>query len=82
MTPAEIQTTVENIVSDLSAVSAVAAGVDPALVPLIAIGRSVASQLPGLAAAVTSWIQGNPPTDAEKADLLQKLSVLDNPNLP
>lgn len=82
MTTAEVQQTVENIVNDLEAVGTVAAGVDPALLPFIAIGRAVANQLPGLAAAVTNWIEGNPPTADEKAALIQQLNVLSNPNLP
>lgn len=82
MTPDEVKTTVENIVTDIEAVGTIAAGVDPALVPFIAIGRAVANQLPGLAAAVTNWFQGNPPTADEKAALIQQLAILGNPNLP
>lgn len=82
MTPDEIKTTVETVVNDLDTVAQIAAGVDPALVPFIAIGRSVAKQLPGLSAAVAAWIEGNPPTPAEKQALLDQLAVLGNPNLP
>ena len=78
----EVKTTVETIVADLEAVSSIAAGVDPALIPFIAIGRAVAKQLPGLAAAVTSWIEGNPPSDAEKQALLDQIKMLGDPNLP
>lgn len=82
MTPEELKQTVENVVVELGTVADIAAGVDPALVPFIAIGKAVSKQIPGLVEAVDSWLQGNAPTDAEKADLIQKISVLENPDLP
>jgi hypothetical protein len=82
MTSTEVKSIVTTIVTDLEAVSTFAAGVDPALVPFIAIGKAVANQLPGLAASVTNWLQGNPPADAEVATLLQQLGVLGDPKAP
>jgi hypothetical protein len=82
MTPAETKQLLSTIVDDLNAVATVAAGIDPALVPFLAIGRAVDSQIPGLAATVQSWIQGNPPTPAELDDHVAKLKVLSDPNLP
>lgn len=82
MTPTELQQTLDNVVTDLNAVADIAAGVDPVLIPFIAIGKAIDKQIPGLASAVDAWLQGNPPTDQEKADTVQKLLVLGNPNLP
>lgn len=82
MTADEVKQTVQNIVDDVDAVASLAAGIDPALVPFLAIGRAVEKQLPGLAAAVTNWIQGNAPTEQEKQDLVKQLGVLGDPNAP
>lgn len=82
MTADEVKSLVQTIVTDLQAVSSLAAGVDPALVPFIAIGKAVSNQLPGLAGTVTAWIQGNPPTDPEVQTLLEQLSVLGDPKAP
>jgi hypothetical protein len=82
MTPTEVKSIVSTIVTDLEEVSSLAAGVDPALVPFIAIGKAVAGQLPGLSESVANWIAGNPPTDDEVTQLLQQLGVLGDPNAP
>jgi hypothetical protein len=82
VTPAELKILVENIVTEVNGVADIAAGVDPALVPLIAIGKAVDKMLPGLVESVDNWIQGNPPTDEEKANLTAQLAVLNNPDLP
>ena len=82
MTPAELKTLLDNIVANLNSVAEVAAGIDPALKPFVAIGKAIDLQIPGLVASVDNWIQGNPPTDAEVAELQHKLSVLGNPDLP
>lgn len=82
MTADEVKSIVQTIVTDLQAVGSLAAGVDPALVPFIAIGKAVSNQLPGLAGSVTAWLEGNPPSDAEVATLLQQLTVLADPNAP
>lgn len=82
MTPEELKNLLQNIVTEAGAVADFAAGVDPALLPFIAIGKAVASQIPSLAATVDAWIKGNPPTQAEIDDLHAKLKVLGDPNLP
>jgi hypothetical protein len=82
MTPDLIKTTVQDIVDDLDAVQTLAAGIDPALLPFVAIGRAIEKQLPGLAAGVAGWIEGNPPTPEETATLVQQLGVLGDPNAP
>jgi hypothetical protein len=82
MNPAELKTLIENIVTEVNGVADIAAGVDPELIPLIAIGKAVDKMLPGLVESVDNWIQGNPPTDEEKATLTAQLAVLNNPDLP
>lgn len=82
MTPDELKTLLENIITEAGGVADIAAGVDPALRPFIAIGKAVASQIPGIVSSVDAWIQGNPPTQSEKDDLAAKLKVLGDPNLP
>ncbi len=82
MTPEELKTFLQNIVTEAGAVADIAAGVDPALRPFIAIGKAVASQIPGLVASVDSWIQGNPPSQTELDQLQADLKFLGNPDLP
>jgi len=82
MTPEELKDLLDNIVTEVNSVADAAAGVDPALLPFIAIGKAIDKQIPGLAETIDKWIQGNPPTTEEKTLVLQQLSVLGNPNLP
>jgi hypothetical protein len=82
MTPAELKTLLDNIVTEVNGAADFAGALDPAIIPFIAIGKAVDKLIPGLAESVDNWIQGNPPTDAEKAELAQQLSVLGNPDLP
>lgn len=56
--------------------------IDPALIPFIVLGKAVAKSIPGVVDVIQKWIAGTPPTDAERADLLAKLAVLSNPDLP
>lgn len=82
MTPEETKTLLTNIVTELNGAADYAGIVDPELIPFIVIGKAVDAQIPGLVAHVQSWINGNPPTAEEKADLAVKLSVLNDPNAP
>lgn len=82
MTPAQTEQLLNNIVAGLDVAEGFIGTLDPALIPLIAIGKAVEKVIPGLAASVQSWIEGNPPTDAEKADLAKKLAVLGDPKNP
>lgn len=82
MTSTEVKSIVTTIVKDLEAVSSLAAGIDPALVPFLAIGRAVADQLPGLAGNVANWLEGNAPQDADVQLLLEQLGVLGDPKAP
>lgn len=80
MTPDQVKQLTQDIVNGLDTVEDIAAGVDPALKPFILIGKAIENQAPGVAAHITAWIEGNPPTDAEKAELNDKLKALENPN--
>jgi hypothetical protein len=82
MTPQETETLLNEIVAGLDTAGTFLGTLDPALIPFIAIGKAVDKLIPGVAASVQGWIEGNPPTAAEKADFLKKLSVLADPNNP
>lgn len=82
MNAAETKQLLENIVGGLNTTLTIAAGVDPALLPFIAIGKALDTQIPGLAADVQNWIEGNPPTEEELAENARKRAVLSDPNLP
>ncbi len=82
MSPEDLRTLLDNIVSSVNEVADFAGALDPALLPLLAIGKAIDKQVPGLAATIDKWIQGNPPTDADKTEFLQQLKVLGDPNLP
>lgn len=88
MTGDEVKTLLDNIVTELNAaVSTGQALVPPELLTpqaqaYIAIAKAVDKQIPGLVAGVVNWIQGNLPTDAEKADLAGKIALLNDPNAP
>lgn len=82
MTSIQLKDLLTQIVGGLGTVEDIAAGLDPALKPLVLIGKAVEAQIPGIAATVMNWIQGNPPTDAELEDFYKKLAVLSDPNNP
>ena len=82
MTPDEVKTLLDNIIAEVGTVADIAAGIDPALIPFIAIGKGVAKTIPKLAAGVTGWIEGNLPTEQEKADLAADIQVFNDPNAP
>lgn len=82
MNPDDLKTLLTTIATDVNTAADYAGVIDPALIPIIKIGEAVDKMIPGLAANVDKWIQGNPPTDAEVATLVQQLGVLANPNLP
>lgn len=82
MTPEELKTLLDNIVAELNEAADLGGILDPQLIPLIAIGKAVDKQIPGLVAGVDAWIQGNPPTPEELADFAAKLAELSDPNAP
>jgi len=82
MTPEELKTLVESIIAEVNNAATLVGALDPALIPFVAIGKAIDKQIPGLVEMVDEWIQGNPPTEADKTELLRQLSVLGNPDLP
>ena len=82
MTPSELQTLLDNIVTEVNTAADFAGTLDPAIIPFIVIGKAIDKQIPGLVANIDRWIQGNPPTQADKDALKEQLAVLGNPNLP
>jgi hypothetical protein len=57
----------------------VAGAIDPALLPIIVIGKAAAAALPGLIDDVTSMIEGTAPTDLDNAALAAKIASLGSP---
>ena len=82
MTSVDLKHLLDTVVTDLNMAADFAGVIDPALIPFIAIGKAVDKLVPGIASSVQSWVEGNAPTDAEKADTLAKIGVLSDPNLP
>lgn len=82
MTPEETKNLLDLITKEVGQAADLAGIIDPALIPFIAIGKAMGGLIPGLISEVQSWVEGNPPTEAEKADLAAKLAVLSNPDLP
>lgn len=82
MTPEETQSLLTEIITGIETGVGFVGVIDPALIPAIVIGKAVGNLVPGIAASVQRWIEGNPPTDAEKAELAAKLETLGNPDLP
>jgi hypothetical protein len=46
------------------------------------MGKALDKAIPGLAGTVQKWIDGNPPTDDERAELKAKLAILADPDNP
>ena len=82
MTSKETKELLTNIVNDLNMAATFAGVIDPALIPFISIGMAVDKMIPGLAANVQDWVEGNPPTEEEKAETAAKLATLSDSNLP
>ena len=82
MTPDEIKTLLDGIITEVNGAADFLGTLDPAIIPFLVIGKAIDKQIPGLVATVDRWIQGNAPTAQEKADMIQQLSVLGNPDLP
>lgn len=82
MTTEELQALLTTIEKEAAQAADFVGAIDPALIPFIAIGKAVASQVPSAVAMVANIIKGNPPTQAEKDQLKAELGVLSDPNLP
>lgn len=90
ITPDQLQQTIENVITEVNSVADTATGILTGVNPawgasaaaFLAIGKAVDKLIPGMAASVDRWIQGNLPTDAEKADFALKISVLSDKSAP
>lgn len=82
MSPEQVEALTKNIIDQVNGAADLVGVIDPALIPLIAIGKAVDKLVPGIAGTVANWIAGNPPTAEERADFKAKLAVLSDPNLP
>jgi len=90
MTPDQLQQTLDNIVTEVNTVAdtsiGILTGVNPefgaSAAAFLVIGKAVDKLIPGIAASVDTWIQGNPPTAAEKSDFAMKLAVLGDKSRP
>lgn len=82
MTQQELDTLLNEILEGIEAGADMASILAPGIVPFVVIGKALDKMIPGLAGIVSRWISGNPPTDAEVADLRAKLAVLADPNNP
>ena len=82
MSSEELETLVQEIIGNLELGADIASIFRPEIIPFLIMGKAVDKAVPGLAAMVQRWVEGNPPTDQEKADLKAKLAVLADPNNP
>lgn len=82
MTPDQLKEILNSVEVELEGAADFVGTLDPALVPMIIIGKAVARVIPGLAATVDGWIQGTPPTQADKDQKAAELAVLGNPGGP
>lgn len=82
MTPAELRAKVQAVIDGIELGEDSVGAVLKPIVPYIVVAKVIEDQIPGLVELVDNWIQGNPPTEAEAQDMLAKLAVLDNPDLP
>jgi hypothetical protein len=75
MTTEDVNKLIDEILEDVDNATTIneTPGVDPKLVPMIIIGRAAEDMLPGLAEAVTKWIEGNMPTEEERNELVQQM---------
>lgn len=82
ISPENVKLILTQAVDYLDVGATIAAGVDPALIPFLVIGKAVAQQVPGMAESIANWIEGNPPTQTEIDEHVRKLAVLSDPNAP
>jgi hypothetical protein len=78
MTAEQVKQLTQDIVAGLETVEDIAAGIDPALKPFVLIGKAIENQAPGIAATITNWIEGNPPSDEDKNTLNDQLKALES----
>lgn len=82
MTSQETEQLAKDILANLELGADMAGLFAPEIIPLVVMGKAMDKMVPGLAGLVQKWVEGNPPTDEEKADLRAKLAVLSDPNNP
>lgn len=82
MTPDEVKTLLDHIITEVNAAGDFAGMIDPALIPFITLGKAVDKLIPGVAASVAGWIRSNPPSAQEKADFIAQNAILADPNAP
>ena len=82
MSAQELQCLLTTVLGDINTGASIIAGLDPALVPYVALGRALDTAIPGLAATVSKWITGEAPTAEEVAAQAAQLAVLGDPRLP
>lgn len=82
MTPEQTKELLANIVTEINQAGDTLGLFVPQVAAAMVIGKAVDRLIPGLVADVQSWIEGNPPTAQEKADVAAKINELLNPDLP
>lgn len=82
MTAEEVEALTNEIIAGLESGADMASVLAPQIIPFVLIGKAIDKVVPGLAGMITRWVDGNPPTEEEKADLRAKLAVLADPNNP
>jgi hypothetical protein len=82
MTPEQLETLVQEIIGNLELGADIASIFRPEIIPFVVMGKALDKAIPGLAGTVQKWIDGNPPTDDERAELKAKLAILADPDNP
>lgn len=76
MTSDQINELLTTIVNDINIAADYAGILDPALVPMVAIGKAVDKLIPGIAASVTKLFEGTPPTAEQISQNAAELAIL------
>lgn len=82
MTAEQIEQLTKEIIANLEFGADLAGIFAPEIIPFVVMGKAMDKIIPGLAGMVERWVEGNPPTEEEKAKLKEMLATLGDPNLP
>lgn len=82
MSPEQTEQLLQNIVDEVNQAGDLIGAFVPQVAAIMVIGKAVDKLIPGLVGDVERWLQGNPPTNEEKAATRAKILVLNDPNLP